>query len=80
MSINHLYHIWFERIAQLRPSEHKARMRNMVWLLVGMYQSKSVHYEQGSGEDSMGEVHAAWWGTTVEPTAGQSQAASAGLA
>jgi hypothetical protein len=43
MSINHLYHIWFERIAQLRPREHKARMRNMVWLLVGMYQAKSVH-------------------------------------
>jgi hypothetical protein len=43
MSINRLYHTWFDRIKQLRPGEHIARLRNLVWLLIGIYESKSVH-------------------------------------
>ncbi len=43
MSINHLYHTWFKRIAQLRPGERVTRQRNFAWLLVGIYESKSVH-------------------------------------
>lgn len=43
MSINRLYHTWFDRIKQLRPDEHITRLRNLAWLLVGIYESKSVH-------------------------------------
>jgi hypothetical protein len=43
MSINHLYHTWFRRIKQLRSGERVTRLRNFVWLLVGIYKSKSVH-------------------------------------
>lgn len=43
MSINHLYHIWFNRIEQLRPGERVTRRRNLAWLLVGIYKSKTVH-------------------------------------
>jgi hypothetical protein len=43
MSINRLYHTWFDRIKQLRPGERITRLRNVAWLLVGIYRSKSVH-------------------------------------
>jgi len=43
MSINHLYHTWFDQIKQLRPGERVTRQRNLAWLLVGIFQSKSVH-------------------------------------
>lgn len=43
MSANRLYHTWFERIWQLRPDERITRLGNIVWLMVGIYQSKSVH-------------------------------------
>ena len=43
MSANRLYHTWFERIRQLRPDEHITRLRNLTWLMVGIYQGRSVH-------------------------------------
>lgn len=43
MPINQLYHTWFERIAQLRPGERITRLRNLAWLIVGIFQSRSVH-------------------------------------
>jgi hypothetical protein len=43
MSANRLYHTWFVRILQLRPDERITRLRNLVWLMVGIYQSRSVH-------------------------------------
>jgi len=43
MSANRLYHTWFEQIWQLLPDERITRVRNFVWLLVGIYESKSVH-------------------------------------
>jgi len=43
MSINHLYHTWFDRIEQLRPGERVTRLRNLAWLLVGICRGKSVH-------------------------------------
>jgi len=42
MSINRLYNTWFARMKQLRPKERITRVRNFTWLLVGIYQSKSV--------------------------------------
>lgn len=43
MSANRLYHTWFEQIRQVLPDERITRVRNFVWLMVGIYQSKSVH-------------------------------------
>ncbi len=46
MSVNRLYHIWMRRIVQLHAGERITRLRNMVWLMVGIYKSKSVHLSQ----------------------------------
>lgn len=43
MSINHLYHTWLRQILQLCPGERITRLRNLTWLIVGIYRSKSVH-------------------------------------
>lgn len=43
MPINKLYHTWNMRIRQLRPTERLTRIRNFTWLLVGIYQCRSVH-------------------------------------
>lgn len=43
MSINRLYSTWFAQIEQLRPEERITRQRTLTWLLVGIYQSKSVY-------------------------------------
>jgi hypothetical protein len=43
MSTNRLYHTWFNWIEQLRPDERITRLRNLTWLLVGIYESKAVH-------------------------------------
>lgn len=42
MSINRLYDTWFKRIGQLRDSERCTRARNMAWLIVGIFLSRSV--------------------------------------
>ena len=43
MSVNRLYNTWVERIKQLRPTERISRVRTMAWLIIGIYQSQSVH-------------------------------------
>jgi len=43
MSVNRIYHTWLERIKQLRPKERISRVRNMAWLITGIYGSQSVH-------------------------------------
>ncbi len=50
MPINHLYHTWKTRIRQLRPTERKTRLRNFVWLLVGIHQSRSVTLSRIAGK------------------------------
>ncbi len=42
MTINQLYHTWFARIQQLWPTERITRLRNLAWLLVGVFLSRSV--------------------------------------
>jgi len=42
MPINHLYHTWFQRIRELRPEQRVTQVRNFVWLIIGIYQSRSV--------------------------------------
>ena len=43
MSVNKLYHTWFERIQQLRPEERVTRLRNFAWIAVGILLSRNVH-------------------------------------
>src|SRR4030042_56082 len=41
--INQGYHTWFQRIRQLWPQERVTRLRNLAWLMTGIYHSRSVH-------------------------------------
>jgi len=50
MPINHLYHTWFCRIRELRPSQRVTQVRNFVWLLVGIHQSRSVCLSRIAGK------------------------------
>lgn len=43
MPIKELYHTWINLISKLRPDERVTRIRSFVWLLAGLYQSRSVH-------------------------------------
>lgn len=42
MSTNRLYHTWLQRICELRPHQRITQVRNFVWLMIGIYQSRSV--------------------------------------
>jgi hypothetical protein len=48
MSVNRIYHTWVERIKQLRPKERVSRVKNMAWLITGIYESQSVHLSNGN--------------------------------
>jgi hypothetical protein len=50
MPINSLYHTWFQRIRELRPSQRVTQVRIFVWLLVGIYQSRSVYLSRVAGK------------------------------
>jgi predicted RNA binding protein YcfA (HicA-like mRNA interferase family) len=43
MPITKLYNTWMNKITQLLPNERVTRVRNLAWLLAGIFQSKSVH-------------------------------------
>ena len=43
MPIPELYHKCRKMLRELRPNERITRIRNFSWLLVGLYQSRSVH-------------------------------------
>lgn len=43
MPINELYHTWMRRICELRPKQRITQVRNFVWLMIGIYQSRSVY-------------------------------------
>lgn len=49
MSINSLYDSWSDRIRQLFPGLRITQHRNFVWLLVGIYRSKSIHLSKVAG-------------------------------
>jgi len=50
MSINIVYHTWFNRIRQQRPHERKPAVRNMAWLMTGILLSHSVHLSKIAGK------------------------------
>jgi hypothetical protein len=43
MAITEMYHTCYGKIRQLRPKERVTRVRNMAWLLAGLFVGKSVH-------------------------------------
>jgi len=43
MPTNSLYHTWFSRIRALRPEQRVTQIRIFVWLMVGIFQSRSVN-------------------------------------
>jgi len=50
MPINTLYHTWFQRIRELRPEQRITQTRSFVWLMVGVYQSRSVCLSRVAGK------------------------------
>ncbi len=50
MPINELYHTLNYAVSQLRPKERVTRKRNFVWLLVGLFDSRSVHLSKVAGK------------------------------
>ena len=43
MAITEMYHTCFGKIRQLRPQERVTRVRNMAWLLAGLFVGQCVH-------------------------------------
>jgi hypothetical protein len=50
MPISTLYHTWIHRIQALRPGQRITQVRNFVWLVVGIYQSRSVTLSRIAGK------------------------------
>jgi len=50
MPTNTLYHTWFHRIQELRPGQRITQIRNIVWLIIGIYQSRSVSMSRIAGK------------------------------
>lgn len=50
MPTNALYHTWFQRIQELRPGQRITQTRNFVWLVIGIYQSRSVNTSRIAGK------------------------------
>lgn len=50
ITINQVYHTWFQRIRQLWPEERVTRLRNLAWLMTGIYHSRSVHLSRIAGK------------------------------
>ncbi len=43
MPVYQVYSSWFQRLRQLWPQERLTRVRNMAWLLTGLWVAKSIH-------------------------------------
>jgi len=50
MPINQLYDTWKRRIMKLRPQQRITQIRNFVWLIVGIFQSRSVCLSRVAGK------------------------------
>ena len=46
MPINAMYRSWIRRICELRPNQWITQVRIFVWLMVGMFYSRSVQLSQ----------------------------------
>jgi hypothetical protein len=50
MPINQMYRTWIRRICELRPNQRITQVRNLVWLVVGIFHSRSVQLSQIAGK------------------------------
>ena len=50
MSAYRLYDTWFHQIQKLLAAERITRVRNVVWMIVGMYLGRSVHLARMAGK------------------------------
>lgn len=50
MPILKLYRTWKEQIRRLRPQQRITQIQNFAWMLVGIYQSRSVHLSKIAGK------------------------------
>lgn len=50
MPINTLYHTWIRRIQELRSEQRITQLRGFVWLMVGIYESRSVSLSRIAGK------------------------------
>ena len=50
MSINQLNHTWIRQIRERHPHLRITQVRNFVWLMLGIYQSRSVHLSRIAGK------------------------------
>jgi len=50
MPINGLYHTWKSRILELRPGQRITQVQAFVWLMVGIYLSRSVCLSKAAGK------------------------------
>ena len=50
MPTNRLYDTWLRRICELRPNQRITQVRNFVWLMIGIYESHSVHLSKIAGK------------------------------
>jgi len=50
MPINQLYHTWICRLCEQRPDTRITRLRNFVWLMIGIYKSRCVHLSKVANE------------------------------
>jgi hypothetical protein len=50
MPTNTLYHTWKLRIQELRPGQRITQVRNFAWLMVGIYESRSVCLSRIAGK------------------------------
>ena len=50
MPIGKLYRTWKEQIRALRPSQRITQIQNFAWMMVGIYQSRSVHLSKIAGK------------------------------
>jgi len=50
MPTNRLYDTWKRRIMELRPGQRVTQIRNFIWLIIGIYQSRSVCLSRIAGK------------------------------
>lgn len=50
MPINKTYRTWIQRICELRPKQRKTQVQNFVWLIAGIFHSRSVNLSKIAGK------------------------------
>ena len=50
MPINETYRTWIQRICELRPQQRITQVKNFVWLVVGIFHSRSVNLSRIAGK------------------------------